>query len=135
MLLGHADRSRMIPAGFPWQAMLAPGRFVNNLLVDGILRATWWVERDAVEAEALRALELLELTQAQGATVDRRRAAALAVEFHFVDDRSPRDLVLRAERPPAGAFARARAARWWLARLDRQARDSSRLRQTFADFR
>jgi hypothetical protein len=61
VLLGHADRSRMIPAGFPWQAMLAPGRFVNNLLVDGILRATWWVERDAVEAEALRALELLEL--------------------------------------------------------------------------
>jgi hypothetical protein len=26
--------------------MLAPGRFVNNLLVDGVLRATWWIERE-----------------------------------------------------------------------------------------
>jgi hypothetical protein len=68
VLLGHADRSRIIPAGFPWDAMLAHGRFVNNLLVDGMLRATWWLEpeglairpfgaltadeRDEVEAEA-----------------------------------------------------------------------------------
>jgi DNA glycosylase AlkZ-like len=46
VLLGHADRSRIIPDGFPWDAMLAPGRFVNNLLVDGVLRATWWIERE-----------------------------------------------------------------------------------------
>jgi Winged helix DNA-binding domain len=46
VLLGHADRSRIIPADFPWAEMLAPGRFVNNLLVDGVLRGTWWVERD-----------------------------------------------------------------------------------------
>jgi DNA glycosylase AlkZ-like len=46
VLLGHADRTRIIPTDFPWAAMLAPGRFVNNLLVDGILRATWWIERD-----------------------------------------------------------------------------------------
>jgi Winged helix DNA-binding domain len=46
VLLGHADRRRIIPAEFPWQAMLAHGRFVNNLLVDGMLRATWWIERD-----------------------------------------------------------------------------------------
>ena len=46
VLLGHADRRRIIPAGFPWAAMLAPGRFVSNLLVDGMLRATWWLERD-----------------------------------------------------------------------------------------
>jgi hypothetical protein len=45
-LLGHADRGRIIPADFPWEAMLAPGRFVNNLLVDGVLRATWWIERE-----------------------------------------------------------------------------------------
>ena len=76
VLLGHADRRRMIPAGFPWNAMLAHGRFVNNLLVDGELHATWWIERegkrratlgirpfgaladrDAVEAEARRMLE------------------------------------------------------------------------------
>jgi Winged helix DNA-binding domain len=46
LLLGHADRRRIIPADFPWSAMLAPGRFVSNLLVDGTLRATWWLERD-----------------------------------------------------------------------------------------
>jgi hypothetical protein len=46
VLLGHADRRRIIPADFPWQAMLAPGRFVSNLLVDGVLRGTWWIERE-----------------------------------------------------------------------------------------
>lgn len=46
VLLGHADRRRIVPEDFPWQAMRAPGRFVNNLLVDGVLRATWWLERE-----------------------------------------------------------------------------------------
>jgi hypothetical protein len=46
VLLGHAARSRIIPEDFPWEEMLAPGRLVNNLLVDGMLRATWWIERD-----------------------------------------------------------------------------------------
>jgi hypothetical protein len=46
VLLGHADRRRIIAADFPWQGMLAPGRFVSNLLVDGVLRATWWIERE-----------------------------------------------------------------------------------------
>ena len=46
ILLSHADRSRIIPHGFPWQAMLAQGHFVENLLVDGMLRATWWIERE-----------------------------------------------------------------------------------------
>jgi hypothetical protein len=46
VLLGHADRRRIIPEDFPWGAMLADGRFVSNLLVDGMLRATWWIERE-----------------------------------------------------------------------------------------
>jgi Winged helix DNA-binding domain len=46
VLLGHADRRRIIPEDFPWDEMLAPGRFVNNLLVGGVLRGTWWIERD-----------------------------------------------------------------------------------------
>jgi Winged helix DNA-binding domain len=46
VLLGHADRSRIVPEGYPWEAMLRHGRFVNNLLVDGMLRASWWIERD-----------------------------------------------------------------------------------------
>jgi len=65
VLLGHADRSRIIPPGFPWGDMLAHGRFVNNVLIDGMLRATWWLDDgvlairpfgtipyDEVEAEA-----------------------------------------------------------------------------------
>ena len=53
VLLGHADRTRIIPAGFPWAAMLAPGRFVSNLLVDGELRATWWMEREGKKTAIL----------------------------------------------------------------------------------
>jgi Winged helix DNA-binding domain len=53
VLLGHADRSRIIPEDFPWEAMLAPGRFVNNLLVDGMLRATWWIEREGKRTATL----------------------------------------------------------------------------------
>jgi hypothetical protein len=46
VLLGHADRRRIIPEGFPWTAMLEEGHFVSPLLVDGMLRATWRIERD-----------------------------------------------------------------------------------------
>ena len=45
-LLGHADRQRIIPDGLSWTAMLADGRFASNLLVDGVLRATWRIDRD-----------------------------------------------------------------------------------------
>ena len=50
VLLGHADRTRIIPPDFPWKAMLAPGRFVSSVLVDGVLRATWWLEREGKAA-------------------------------------------------------------------------------------
>jgi len=46
VLLGHADRRRLIPGDFPWTEMLAMGRFFNNVLVDGMLRAVWWIERE-----------------------------------------------------------------------------------------
>ena len=47
VLLGHADRRRIIPEDFPWAAILEEGRFVSNVLVDGTLRATWRIDRDA----------------------------------------------------------------------------------------
>lgn len=50
VLLGHADRRRIIPEDFPWASMLSFGRFVNNVLVDGELRATWWIEADRTRA-------------------------------------------------------------------------------------
>ena len=28
--------------------MLAHGRYVNNLLVDGMLRGTWWMDEDVL---------------------------------------------------------------------------------------
>jgi Winged helix DNA-binding domain len=75
VLLGHADRRRIIPADFPWSAMLAPGRFVNNLLVDGMLRATWWLERDGRRSATLAIRPAARLTRAeQQAVGDEARA-------------------------------------------------------------
>lgn len=53
VLLGHADRRRIIPEGFPWNAMLEEGRFVSNVLVDGMLRATWRIERERTRKATL----------------------------------------------------------------------------------
>jgi hypothetical protein len=69
VLLGHADRRRIIPEDFPWQAMLAPGRFVNNLLVDGTLRATWWIERDGTRRATLAVRPFGELTRRERSEV------------------------------------------------------------------
>jgi hypothetical protein len=65
VLLGHADRRRVIPEDFPWNAMLAPGRFVNNLLVDGVLRATWWIEREGKRRATLAIRPSGKLTKAE----------------------------------------------------------------------
>jgi winged helix DNA-binding protein len=75
VLLGHADRTRIIPADYPWEAMLAPGRFVNNLLVDGMLRATWWIERDSATL-AIRPHG--ELTDAERNEVEAEASAMAA---------------------------------------------------------
>jgi hypothetical protein len=83
VLLGHADRGRIIPASFPWEAMLAPGRFVNNLLVDGMLRATWWIERDGKRSATLAIRPAGKLTRAE-----REELAAEAgrmIEFAAAD--------------------------------------------------
>ena len=53
VILGHADRRRVIPDGGSWGAMLTPGRSVGNLLVDGMLRATWWLEREGARRVTL----------------------------------------------------------------------------------
>ena len=65
VLLGHADRTRIIPPDFPWREMLAPGRFVNNLLVDGMLRGTWWIERDGKRSATLAIRPFGELSAAE----------------------------------------------------------------------
>jgi hypothetical protein len=73
VLLGHADRSRIIPAGFPWDAMLAHGRYVNNVLVGGMLRATWWLE-----PEVLAVRPFCELAAGEREEVEAEARAALA---------------------------------------------------------
>jgi Winged helix DNA-binding domain len=76
VLLSHADRARIISIPMaPWMEPARGTRHFNNLLVDGILRGTWWLEpepqslvirtitplrraeRNATEAEAQRMLE------------------------------------------------------------------------------
>ena len=69
VLLGHADRRRLIPEGFPWQEMLAHGRFVNNVLVDGMLRATWWIEREEKGRATLGIRPFGKLSRAERADV------------------------------------------------------------------
>ena len=83
VLLGHADRRRIIPDDFPWKEMLAPGRFVNNLLVDGLLRATWWIERDGKRRATLGIRPFRELS---GAARDEVAAEAeRMIEFAAPD--------------------------------------------------
>jgi Winged helix DNA-binding domain len=79
VLLGHADRRRIIPQGFPWKAMLAPGRFVNNMLVDGVLRATWWIEREGKRRATLAIRPAGELSAAERDEV--KAEARRTIEF------------------------------------------------------
>jgi hypothetical protein len=82
ILLGHDDRRRIIPEGFPWRAMLAPGRFVNNLLVDGMLRATWWIERDGKRRAvlAIRPFRKLSKRERDEVTAEAKRILELAAD-------------------------------------------------------
>ncbi len=74
VLLGHADRRRSIPDGFPWQEMLAEGRFVSNFLVDGMLRGTWRLDRDGKRSATLLLRAFGELASAdRRAVVDEAR--------------------------------------------------------------
>jgi hypothetical protein len=79
VLLGHADRRRLIGEDFPWEAMLAPGRFVNNLLVDGMLRATWWIERDGDRATlAIRPFQELSAAARDEVAAEAERMLAFS---------------------------------------------------------
>jgi hypothetical protein len=65
VLLGHADRTRIIPPDFPWKEMLTPGRWVSNFLVDGMLRGTWWIERDGKRSATLAIRPFGQLSPAE----------------------------------------------------------------------
>jgi Winged helix DNA-binding domain len=78
VLLGYANRRRFIPEDFPWNEMLAEGRFVSNLLVDGILRGTWRLERDGKRSAILVIRPFRSLSA-------RERKAVLAEAERFLN--------------------------------------------------
>jgi hypothetical protein len=82
VLLGLADRRRIIPEGLQWQAGPS-GRFVNNLLIDGMLRAVWWIERDGKRRATLvvRPLGTLSASEQDEAAEEAQRM----VEFAAAD--------------------------------------------------
>jgi hypothetical protein len=80
--LGHADRRRVVAESFPPDARSRVGRAVNQVLVDGMLRATWWIERDGRERAKLVVRLYGELTPAERDEVadEARRIVEFAVE-------------------------------------------------------
>jgi Winged helix DNA-binding domain len=64
VVLGHADRRRIVPEAFSWDAARA-GRAVSHVLVDGMLAATWWLEREGRRRAALVVRPLDRLTRVQ----------------------------------------------------------------------
>ncbi|HMB18182.1 MAG TPA: winged helix DNA-binding domain-containing protein [Gaiellaceae bacterium] len=90
VLLGHADRRRIIPEDFPWEAMLAPSRFVNNLLVDGMLRATWWIEREGKRRATLAVRPYRKLSRAEHAALAAEARRMIDFAASEVDRRDVR---------------------------------------------
>jgi Winged helix DNA-binding domain len=77
-LLGFADRRRIIPADFPWTAVLDEGHFVSNLLVDGMLRGVWRIERDGKRRATL-------LIRLHGRVAKREREEISAEARRLID--------------------------------------------------
>jgi hypothetical protein len=75
VLLGHADRSRIVPSRMtPWMDPTTGTRHVNNLLVDGTLRGAWWLERDG----SLVIRPTTRLTRAERAATEAEAHRVLA---------------------------------------------------------
>jgi len=101
VLLSHADRRRIIAEGLSLDAALTQGRdrrrFVNHLLIDGSLRASWWLERDTRRRAVLVIRPFARLT-------DTEREHVYAEGMRMVEfaaaDAERREL--RFETPPRG---------------------------------
>jgi hypothetical protein len=92
VLLGHADRRRIIPEDFPWRTILDQGHFVSNVLVDGMLRAMWRIERDGKRATLL--VRPTRLTRAQREEVGAEAERMVELAAGEAEQR-----VVRFERP------------------------------------
>jgi hypothetical protein len=81
LLLGHHDRRRIIPQNFPWKELVTGDRFVNHLLVDGMLRGVWWIERDRKRSATLVVEPAHSLTPLERQAVE----AEAHVTLRFLD--------------------------------------------------
>jgi hypothetical protein len=85
VLLSHADRRHIAPTGLtPWMdPTAADARHVNTALIDGMLRATWWIERDGKRKATLvvRPIERLSATERREVLDE----AARMIEFAAAD--------------------------------------------------
>jgi hypothetical protein len=63
--------------------MLADGRFVNNVLVNGMLRATWWIERDGKRRAtlAVRPFPALSRSERDEVEAETRRMVEFAAAY------------------------------------------------------
>jgi Winged helix DNA-binding domain len=89
-LLGHADRRRIIPDGLSWTAMLADGRFASNLLVDGVLRSTWRIDRDGKRRATLVVRPFWKLSRAEREEISAEAARMIDFAAADADDRDVR---------------------------------------------
>ncbi|MCW3064014.1 MAG: hypothetical protein JWN32_1186 [Solirubrobacterales bacterium] len=81
LLLSHADRSRVMPAG--WQVPLPPGNGASSgtLLVDGFVTGTWRIVRDGSAATlVVDPLATLSKRAANAVAAEGRRLLAFAAE-------------------------------------------------------
>ena len=90
VLLGHADRTRIIPAEYPWKEMLASGRWVSNFLVDGMLRGTWWIEREGSRRATLAIRPFGELSGSEREQVAEEAERMLQFAEAEAEDRDVR---------------------------------------------
>jgi hypothetical protein len=80
VLLGHAERSRIIPDPMtPWMDPTTGSRHVNNLLIDGTLAACWWIEREDADRRATLVIRpVARLTRKQRTSTEAEGARMLA---------------------------------------------------------
>jgi DNA glycosylase AlkZ-like len=81
VLLSHAARDHISPHGLtPWMDPTQAGRHVNTLLIDGTLRATWWIERDRKRSATLviRPFERLKVREKREVTAEAERMIEFA---------------------------------------------------------
>ena len=97
VLLSHADRSHIVPDNrTPWLDPIDAGRHVSNVLIDGMLRGTWWLDRAGSRTTSLIIRPFGRLSRAE--RTELRAEAKAVADFVGATE-------VRVE-PPAGQTGR-----------------------------